>query len=60
LQKNNTSKGINTLEKAFIWKKGKISKRRRNMKVGQTELGVYPLWAGFWIIAIILLVLLGR
>jgi hypothetical protein len=30
------------------------------MKLGQLELGVYPLWVGFWVAAIIISVLLGQ
>lgn len=30
------------------------------MKFGQQELGVYPLWVGFWLAAIIIMVLLGQ
>lgn len=30
------------------------------MKLGQQELGAYPLWVGFWLAAIIIMVLLGQ
>lgn len=26
------------------------------MKIGQQELGVYPLWVGIWLLAIIILI----
>ena len=29
------------------------------MKLGHQELGVYPLWVGFWLAAIIISILLG-
>jgi hypothetical protein len=30
------------------------------MKLGQQELGVYPLWVGLWVAAIIIAVLMGQ
>ncbi len=30
------------------------------MKIGSQELGAYPLWVGFWLAAIIILILFGQ
>lgn len=48
--------------KWLIWKKGKITKKdgMGKMKFAGLDIGMFPIWVAAWLLAIILLVLLGQ